>query len=155
MLGLTLDTLITSIGLAPLSTRCDNDAIQVNCPSMYIHLVRKHLVRDSRASEHFREVSLQLLVEKFVQYLHGNPAEHRRVVLDKGRLRQYGNQFHVFPPDRLRSDFFHYLEEQCTAAAADNQPVVVLMFSHGHPKKFGFTCGGDKRQPDCPRILLQ
>lgn len=103
----------------------------------------------------FTCVSPQLLVEKYGQYLHGNPAEHRRVVLDEKLLRQHGNQFHVSPPDRLRSEFFYHLEEQCTAAAALNQPVLVLMFSHGNPKKFGITCGGDKRHIDCPRILPQ
>lgn len=107
----------------------------------------EYLLRGQGHSQRwFTCVSPQVLVRKYGQCLHGNPAEHRRVALDKKLLEQHGNQFHLSAPDRLRSDFFHYLEEQCTAAAAGNQPVLVLMLSHGHPKKPGIICGGNRRQ---------
>lgn len=60
------------------------------------------------------------------------------------------------PPDRLRTEFHYYLEEQCVAASAENQPVLVLIFflSHGRPSNTASLVGKSRDISTAPACCL-
>lgn len=65
-------------------------------------------------------------------YLHGDPFEERRVVLDKATLPFARQQVFVTPRGvALRNEFISRLESTCQKAAKANEHVLVLIFCHG------------------------
>lgn len=65
-------------------------------------------------------------------YLHGDPFEERRVVLDKAALPFARNQLTVTTRGvALRNEFIRRLESTCQRAAKVNEHVLVLIFCHG------------------------
>ncbi|KAI4271182.1 MAG: hypothetical protein LQ337_006196 [Flavoplaca oasis] len=77
-------------------------------------------------------------------YLHGDPFEERRVVLDKATLSFARKQLCITPHGvALRNEFINRLESTCQKAAKANDHVLVMIFCHGeglNPK--GVDLGG-------------
>jgi hypothetical protein len=90
------------------------------------------------------------LVEKHSEYLHGNPYGNRKVVLDKAILANIRlRKMHPFTcPTQtvlLDRDFKNEVKKQCKEAQQTNDPVLIMIFTHGTEDfRFAFPCRGDK-----------
>ncbi|KAL8769059.1 MAG: hypothetical protein Q9209_004845 [Squamulea sp. 1 TL-2023] len=77
-------------------------------------------------------------------YLHGDPFEERRVVLDRNTLQFALQQLIITPRGvALRNEFTSRLESICRRASQANEHVLILVFSHGEgPNVKGIDLGG-------------
>ncbi|KAI4145497.1 MAG: hypothetical protein L6R39_003789 [Caloplaca ligustica] len=80
-------------------------------------------------------------------YVHGDPFEERRVVLDDSLLPAVEQELTVTPRGiALRDEFIKRVEDTCRRAESANEPVLVLTFSHGDimvPELGGLAIGID------------
>ncbi|KAL8981289.1 MAG: hypothetical protein Q9177_005621 [Variospora cf. flavescens] len=96
-------------------------------------------------------------------YVHGDPFEKRRVVLNKDLLGDAQERLTVTAPGTaLRDEFLRRVEDTCRRAEALDQPVLIMTFSHGDivvPELGGLVIGIDpdnKRSDDFlnPSMLI-
>jgi hypothetical protein len=86
---------------------------------------------------------LERLVEKYTEYLHGDPKNERRVVLDRDclpRVAQAKN-LRVVPRADLLERFLSTLEEQSRLARDFDEHLLVLIFGHGDLDSHGVIIG--------------
>ncbi|KAL8761649.1 MAG: hypothetical protein Q9184_002233 [Pyrenodesmia sp. 2 TL-2023] len=80
-------------------------------------------------------------------YVHGDPFEERRVVLDEALLPDAEHNLTVTTPGiSLRDAFLKRVGDTCREAEARNEPVLVMIFSHGDvlvPELGGLVIGID------------
>ncbi|KAF2808748.1 uncharacterized protein BDZ99DRAFT_571644 [Mytilinidion resinicola] len=82
-------------------------------------------------------LDLQKLVEKHTQFLHGNPYKNdRKVVLDSQILKNATSASELHPPKSvepklLKASFEKALRKEALAAQKANQPLLILIFTHG------------------------
>ena len=84
----------------------------------------------------------QDLVREYGEYLHGNPYSDRKVVLSQDILDN--NKLScvtTIPPSDLLRTFLATLETKCDQARAENHPVMVFIFGHGHKTTKGVCLG--------------
>ncbi|KAI4132540.1 MAG: hypothetical protein LQ338_000639 [Usnochroma carphineum] len=98
----------------------------------------------------------QRLVEKYTEYIHGEPGE-RRVVLGADKLSQIqaDNNISMFERGRLLQDFLSTFESECKIAAQNDQPVLLLIFGHGDGYTHGVSIGGTDGGIDAPRLQIR
>jgi hypothetical protein len=84
----------------------------------------------------------QDLVRKHGEYLHGNPYSERKVVLSQTLLDNNGlSPVTTITTSDLLDAFLATLKTKCDQARADNHPVVVFIFGHGHDTTKGVNLG--------------
>jgi len=87
-------------------------------------------------------VQPQDLVRKYGEYLHGNPYFDRKVVLSQDLLDNDGlSSVTAITPSDLLDAFLATLKTKCDQARAENHPVVVFIFGHGHETTKGINLG--------------
>ncbi|KAI9052719.1 hypothetical protein LZ554_002995 [Drepanopeziza brunnea f. sp. 'monogermtubi'] len=92
-------------------------------------------------------VSIEELVDQYGQYLHGNPYEERKVVLDRAMVE--AKMFHgphrpaflVFKPLELRTAFLKQLSAEAQAARLNRHKLLVIMLGHGDFTSTGVFIG--------------
>ncbi|KAM5462935.1 hypothetical protein MauCBS54593_007763 [Microsporum audouinii] len=82
------------------------------------------------------------LLNKYGQYLHGNPYTQRRVVLNEQLLETELNDVHVFPSSSLLSSFLDILHHESALASRLKQPIILFLFGHGDELTKSVTIGG-------------
>ncbi|KAL8670333.1 MAG: hypothetical protein Q9168_005120 [Polycauliona sp. 1 TL-2023] len=93
----------------------------------------------------FHALDIQSLVNTNKVYLHGNPYNTRKVVLDQAILNQAcagPSPIQRSDPTLLAKHFREAIKTECTAAAAAQENVLLMMFGHGHEKTQGIYLGG-------------
>ena len=108
-----------------------------------------HLFRKATTNQKWLHcLDLELLVKAHTKYLHGNPFQERKVVLDKSRLTSAhnskdGHALKRMKPTSLRLDFKKAIREACAEAAKSKEPgnVLIMMFGHGHASTKGVHIG--------------
>jgi hypothetical protein len=90
-------------------------------------------------------LDLEKLVTQDSEYLHGNPYGNRKIVLDASILAKIGpgKPMRAFttPTQRahLDRDFKNEVARQCKEAEKNNDPVLIMIFTHGHDSfRFAF-----------------
>lgn len=102
-----------------------------------------HLLRGVGSSQNWiTSEEPEYLVQRYHQYLHGNPHKPRKIVLDQkivseGKL----GKISVFPRQNLKSNFIQILKAECSEAEAKGDPVLILVFGHGDEHNYGITIG--------------
>ncbi|KAL8916043.1 MAG: hypothetical protein Q9208_008728 [Pyrenodesmia sp. 3 TL-2023] len=93
-------------------------------------------------------LDLDLLVQQHGRYLYGNPYKQRKVVLDSSVLQETRTAQHGlkrFAATELYSNFARKLKEECKAAQAGGENVLVLVLAHGDQDSVGFFLGATKK----------
>jgi hypothetical protein len=86
--------------------------------------------------------SPEYLVEKYKEYLHGNPYKDRRVVLDKELLQSDQlSKITVVPGDEMVKHFIDILAKENAAAIKHNQALVIIILAHGCSDTFYLWLG--------------
>ncbi|KAL9027603.1 MAG: hypothetical protein Q9196_003893 [Gyalolechia fulgens] len=96
------------------------------------------------------------LVQKYGEYLHGEPND-RRVVLAADQIPQLeadGN-VRVFKRGELLEDFIRTFSGECGIAVQQMQPVLLLIFGHGQESTHGVAIGGIGHGPYLHINLLE
>lgn len=84
----------------------------------------------------------QDLVRKYGDYLHGDPYSDRKVVLSQDLLKNDGlSSVTVVTQSEMLEMFLARLKTKCDLARAENHPVVVFIFGHGHKTITGVNLG--------------
>jgi hypothetical protein len=84
----------------------------------------------------------QDLVTKYGEYLHGNPYSDRKVVLSQDLLNNDElSAVTAITTSDLLDVFLATLKTKCDQARAENYPVVVFIFGHGHKTTKGVNLG--------------
>ena len=84
----------------------------------------------------------QDLVRKYGEYLHGNPYSDRKVVLSQDLLdNDELSAVTAIRTSDLLDTFLATLKTKCDQARAENHPVVVFIFGHGHETTKGVNLG--------------
>ncbi|KAL8941742.1 MAG: hypothetical protein Q9216_002070 [Gyalolechia sp. 2 TL-2023] len=90
-------------------------------------------------------LNLPALVKANQRYLHGNPYKNRKVVLDEKLLKKAQHESKhpvvMIKPQDLLSKFKATVKDECEAAAAAGENVLILMFGHGDEKNYGIHFG--------------
>ncbi|KAH7305640.1 hypothetical protein BKA65DRAFT_543915 [Rhexocercosporidium sp. MPI-PUGE-AT-0058] len=90
-------------------------------------------------------VSLRDIVDEYIEYLHGNPCEERKIVMNKEMFetRNFSSpNFSVSHPNQLRVDFLKQLKKECIEAREQQQNFLVVLLSHGDFESKGLFLGG-------------
>ncbi|KAM5469275.1 hypothetical protein MauCBS54593_004631 [Microsporum audouinii] len=72
-----------------------------------------------------------LLLQKYGQYLHGNPYMERRVVLNESLIQTELHDVCVSSASNLLQNFLELLHEEATRAVQQKAPLVLFLFGHG------------------------
>lgn len=99
----------------------------------------------------------EILVSRYGEYAHGDSASDYRVVLDKNMLadmKSAGN-IRVSSPKDLLQDFLDYLKAECKISSENGQPILLMIFGHGHYKTHGIAIGGQGDPKTAPRLLYR
>ncbi|KAL5435999.1 hypothetical protein PMIN07_003888 [Paraphaeosphaeria minitans] len=95
----------------------------------------------------------QEIVGNYGELLHGNPFCDRRVVLDKGLIKDLGPII-VPAEERLKSTFLEHLRKEASIAKEQSQSLLVCIFGHGScADEHGIFLGDYRKQPREDRIL--
>ncbi|KAL9135963.1 MAG: hypothetical protein Q9175_002826 [Cornicularia normoerica] len=93
-------------------------------------------------------LDLDNLIAKHGRYLHGNPYEQRKVVLDSTILAQSKLSRHppqYIKPHDLKNRTKSLITAECKAAEIAKENVLILIFGHGDSKNHGIELGmGDR-----------
>lgn len=94
------------------------------------------------------------LVQKYCEYAHGDPTKDRRVVLDAKLLPDVENntRLRVVQRDNLLERFISTVRDQSKLAAAEGEPLLVLIFGHGEERTYGVQLGGTGNPERGPRL---
>jgi hypothetical protein len=86
--------------------------------------------------------SAEALVERYEEFLHGNPYRERKVVLSRALLeRNQLTPVKVTAESEMRRVVMEALERECQIARSAKAPVLLLLFSHGDENTFGLELG--------------
>ena len=102
-----------------------------------------YLMRGMGASQTWIATSsAEDLVRDYKEYLHGNPYQDRKVVLND-TLLQRGE---ITPVTVATESDLHYmaievLNRECRIAESTNAPVILFLFSHGDERTYGVELG--------------
>ncbi|KAI9770398.1 MAG: hypothetical protein M1840_003284 [Geoglossum simile] len=96
-----------------------------------------------------------MLVDKYVEYAHGNRLGDRRIVLDSTLLLDIlaAGNMRVVPPSLLLERSLATIRSECRIAKDLDQPVLILIFGHGDQYTGGVSIGGQKTS-DAPRLTI-
>lgn len=84
----------------------------------------------------------QQLIQKYGEYLHGNPHKPRKVVLNQNMVKAGKlDNFLVFPRGQLKTSFIRTVKSECQAARANKETLLLLIFGHGDSRTYGITLG--------------
>ncbi|KAJ5894258.1 hypothetical protein N7495_005949 [Penicillium taxi] len=83
------------------------------------------------------------LVDKYTEYVHGDPKGERRVVLDAGMLPNIdaAQNIRVVSRENLLERYLSTLREQVIEAAVNEEHLILLIFGHG-TEEYGVPTGG-------------
>lgn len=102
-----------------------------------------HLLQGLGISQHWcsTEEPLQL-IDKYQEYLHGNPHKPRKVVLNQ-KMIQAGklDNFILIQRGQLKTRFIRNVKSECQTARANKESVLLLIFGHGDPITYGIMLG--------------
>jgi hypothetical protein len=92
-----------------------------------------YLLRDACAAQTWVAAhSPEYLVERYGEYLHGNPFLDRRVVLSKELLQSDQlSEITVVPGDEMVEHFIDILTKENATAIKHHQALVVIILAHG------------------------
>ncbi|KAL1600713.1 hypothetical protein SLS60_007101 [Paraconiothyrium brasiliense] len=87
-------------------------------------------------------VSPKNLVQEHNVFLHGNPYQDRKVVLNQDMVRKgFGADIVVVPSSNLCDAFTKNLQQEAHEAKKNKQPLMVLVFAHGKEEGGGWWLG--------------
>ncbi|PVH68559.1 hypothetical protein DL98DRAFT_578768 [Cadophora sp. DSE1049] len=96
--------------------------------------------------------SVEDLVQEYVEYLHGNPREERKVVMNREKLHQgdfSSSKFSVSLPNDLIKQFLKQLNQECAEARKNGETLLVVFSAHGDFDSKGIHVGGSNdRDPN-------
>jgi len=102
------------------------------------NLVKKYIQGDKTRERQVREpaVGVKHIVREQISwshgYLHGDPWEDRRVVLDKDYAgRVYKDLTYLTPGTAAKQEYLTLLDSVCAKADRANEPVIAMIFAHG------------------------
>jgi len=103
----------------------------------------KHLVKGHGASQLWITAeSPDYLVKKYKTYLHGNPYQERKIVLDAHVVAEgIEDNLHVAGRDELCTVFKEKLKQEAEAARKARQSLLVMIFGHGDEETRGMLLG--------------
>jgi hypothetical protein len=83
-------------------------------------------------------VNPQDLIRDHREYVHGNPYQARRIVLDKDTPP---HDILVQPETKLLENFLEIFEKECQNASQAKEPVLLMLFGHGDYDTHGVAIG--------------
>ena len=94
------------------------------------------------------------LVRKYTSYAQGDPKGDRRVILNSAMLSdmQAAKNIRVFKRAELLQDFIRTFQSECAIAAAQDQPILLLVFGHGDRATHGISIGGAGAPLNAPKL---
>ncbi len=78
------------------------------------------------------------LVQKYTEYVHGNPLESRRVVLDSSIIP---HDIEIVGPEHVCDRFLQYVRQESDAARISATPLLIFIFGHGDEHTKGVCIG--------------
>ena len=98
-------------------------------------------------------VKPETLVEKYKEYVHGNPRSVRKVVLDAEMLAET-QAINVHQGKDLLERFLATVGDVSKEVEGTQQPILVLIFGHGGMDTFAITIGGIGEHSGCPVLTI-
>ncbi|MCJ1407088.1 hypothetical protein MMC19_001158 [Ptychographa xylographoides] len=99
-------------------------------------------------------VKPEILVNKYKEYVHGNPRLIRKVVLDAEMVAETQN-IDVYPGKDLLERFLATIAGVSKEVKGTQRPILVLIFGHGRIDTFAITIGGAGEFSSCPALTIQ
>ncbi|KAF2712456.1 hypothetical protein K504DRAFT_452642 [Pleomassaria siparia CBS 279.74] len=122
--------IVAILGTQPVLARPDKDGWFVSDFLAFWHLLNGL----TKNQTWLHCLDFNSLVAKHTRYLHGNPYNDRKVVLDQDvlpKLSASNSGLTYVHSDSLKSKFDSVLRENCAQASENGESVLVLIFAHG------------------------
>ncbi|MCJ1410049.1 hypothetical protein MMC19_004134 [Ptychographa xylographoides] len=116
-----------------------------------------HLFRDTATEQHWLTcLDPRDLVEKYKEYVHGNPTtEDRKVVLDNSMLAEVMDVLVVDGNGKdLLDRFPSCLADAFRQVKGTERRILALVFGHGTRSTFSITLGGTEDPVHCPTLTI-